>query len=88
MRKSLPFVLYFSLLLVAGSFSQAQTPSPADVVRIDPSVDGILSADAKLEMLPAQGFQGGEGPVWVPEGKPGYLLFSDVPGNRIYKWRL
>ncbi len=24
-----------------------------------------------------------EGPVWVPEG---YLLFTDVPANRIYRW--
>lgn len=24
-----------------------------------------------------------EGPVWIPEG---YLLFSDIPANRIYKW--
>src|SRR5581483_1314749 len=35
---------------------------------------------------PAEGFEGGEGPVWVPDGKAGYLLFSDIPGNRIYKW--
>jgi gluconolactonase len=24
--------------------------------------------------------------VWVPTGKTGYLLFSDIPGNKIYKW--
>ena len=24
-----------------------------------------------------------EGPVWMPQG---YLLFSDIPGNMIYKW--
>jgi len=26
-----------------------------------------------------------EGPVWIPDGG-GYLLFSDVPNNRIYRW--
>ncbi len=31
----------------------------------------------------ATGFQFTEGPVWMPEG---YLLFSDIPANRIYKW--
>jgi gluconolactonase len=31
----------------------------------------------------ATGFQFTEGPVWVPDG---YLLFSDIPANRIYKW--
>ncbi len=29
------------------------------------------------------GFQFTEGPVWVPDG---YLLFSDIPANSIYKW--
>lgn len=31
----------------------------------------------------ASGFQFTEGPVWHPDG---YLLFSDIPGDRIYKW--
>jgi len=42
------------------------------------------------EMLPeqqpqlvAKGFQFTEGPVWHPDG---YLLFSDIPGNSIYRF--
>ncbi len=31
----------------------------------------------------ATGFEFTEGPVWMPEG---YLLFSDIPADRIYKW--
>jgi len=31
----------------------------------------------------ATGFQFTEGPVWHPDG---YLLFSDIPAGRIYKW--
>jgi gluconolactonase len=31
----------------------------------------------------ALGFQFTEGPVWMPDG---YLLFSDIPADRIYKW--
>ena len=31
------------------------------------------------------GFLWSEGPVWVKNG--GYLLFSDVPANTIYKWK-
>jgi gluconolactonase len=31
----------------------------------------------------ATGFQFTEGPVWMEEG---YLLFSDIPASRIYKW--
>ena len=90
MNRLFRFLLHSWLLLaIVAVFSRAQAPSPTptatDVVRVDPALDAILSGDAKLEMLPAEGFQGGEGPVWVSEGKPGYLLFSDVPGNRIYK---
>lgn len=87
MRKVFLVAAGFSLLLVMGrSFSRAQTPAANGIVRFDPAVNAILAPDAKLEMLPAEGFQGGEGPTWVPEGKAGYLVFSDVPGNRIYKW--
>ena len=38
---------------------------------------------AKVETL-AEGFSWSEGPVWISEG--GYLLFSDVPNNRIHRW--
>ena len=31
----------------------------------------------------ASGFEFTEGPVWMPGG---YLLFSDIPADRIYKW--
>jgi sugar lactone lactonase YvrE len=41
-----------------------------------------IVGDAQVEKV-ADGFQFTEGPVWVPEG---YLLFSDIPANTIYKW--
>ena len=31
----------------------------------------------------ATGFEFTEGPIWLPNGS---LLFSDIPGNRIYRW--
>jgi gluconolactonase len=31
----------------------------------------------------ASGFEFTEGPIWMPGG---YLLFSDIPADRIYKW--
>ena len=31
----------------------------------------------------ATGYQFTEGPIWMPEG---YLLFSDIPASRIYRW--
>ncbi len=43
----------------------------------------ILAPDSRLTKL-AGDFQFTEGPVWVPEGN--YLLFSDIPANRICRW--
>ena len=40
----------------------------------------IESGDPELL---ATGFQFTEGPVWHPDG---YLLFSDIPANRIHRW--
>ena len=54
----------------------------ADVVRMDPAVDGVLPRDLVVEKL-AAGFGFTEGPVWSPEG---FLLFSDPNENRIYRW--
>lgn len=47
----------------------------------------LFPADAKVEVL-AEGLKFTEGPVWIPalEGQPGYLLFSDIPANVIYRW--
>jgi gluconolactonase len=75
-----------SLITALGVGVAAAQTGNAGIVRFDPEVDAILPADAKLEMLPAEGFEGGEGPVWISTGKTGYLLFSDIPGNRIEKW--
>jgi gluconolactonase len=54
----------------------------ADVRRVDPSLDAIVSEGLTIEKL-ASGFIFTEGPVWVPEG---YLLFSDPNANTIYRW--
>jgi len=53
------------------------------ITRKDPTLDIIISPDAKIEKL-AGGFQFTEGPVWVREGD--YLLFSDPNNNLIYRW--
>jgi len=68
------------------AIGQSSTAGDSGIVKFDPALDAILAPGAKLEKLPAEGFDGGEGPVWVPSGKTGFLLFSDIPGNRIYQW--
>lgn len=43
----------------------------------------IIPREARLEIL-ARGHDWTEGPLWVARG--GYLLYSDIPRNAIYKW--
>lgn len=57
-------------------------PSAGTILRVDPSLDSIVPADAKIEKL-AGGFSFIEGPLWR---KPGVLWFSDVVGNVIRQW--
>lgn len=58
----------------------------AEVGRIhadSPALAALVSPGTRIEKL-AEGFTWSEGPVWIREG--GYLLLSDVPANRIYRW--
>jgi gluconolactonase len=76
--------------LSAGVPAGRQTPAGVlsdmpKIERLDPALDRLIAPDAKIEIL-AQDFDWSEGPVWVKEGG-GFLLFSDVPQNVIYKWK-
>ncbi len=51
----------------------------------DQSFDQVVSPDAKLDTL-ATGLRFTEGPVWIPVEGDGYLLFSDIPADIIYRW--
>jgi len=61
----------------------SQNKSIGSIERLDPALDNIISADAKIEII-ADGFEWSEGPLWIE--KHNMLLFSDVPMNTIYKW--
>jgi len=54
----------------------------ANVERLDAALDAIVPKDAALEKL-AGGFKWAEGPVWIHAG---YVLFAEIPSNRIMKW--
>jgi gluconolactonase len=64
---------------------QTPTDRPFKIVKDDPALDSIVAADAKLELL-GDRFGLTEGPVWVQEGRNGYLLFTDMLDNVIYRW--
>jgi gluconolactonase len=55
-----------------------------EIMRLDPRFDKLVPLDAKIEKI-AGGHQWVEGPVW--NRKQGYLLFSDIPKNSVYKWQ-
>ena len=44
--------------------------------------EAIVGSNVSVQEI-VSGFQFVEGPVWHPDG---YLLFSDIPANTIYKW--
>src|SRR3989442_2711385 len=57
-------------------------PDPS-VQIVDQSFARYRLALAKVERL-AAGFRWCEGPVWFGDGR--YLLWSDIPNNRIMRW--
>ncbi len=71
--------------LLSCSFGAAAQDSGA-VVRLDPALDAIVAPDARLDVLKSDVYGITEGPVWVPEGGSGHLLFSDIAANVIYRW--
>ena len=75
-----------ALVAIAAVGLQGQEAGGNVVERLDPALDAIVSVDAKVEVLIEDYFGFIEGPVWVSEGNSGYLLFSDMAANRIYKW--
>ena len=62
-------------------------PVLGEVLRFDSDFDQLIPKDAQLEVI-AGGFEWTEGPVWVPKSdqESGYLLFSDIPRNSVFKW--
>ncbi|HTT05243.1 MAG TPA: SMP-30/gluconolactonase/LRE family protein [Steroidobacteraceae bacterium] len=73
-------------VLAQAGLQPTQAPPPSDhpVVRLDPALDELLSPDAKLEVV-KDGFGFTEGTQWIQHGRRGYLVFSDIPYNVIYK---
>jgi gluconolactonase len=76
-------LLASALLTGAAQADEKSYPTMGTIVRKDPRLDKLIPREAKLEKL-ADGFKWAEGPVWIADG--GFLLFSDIPNNRIVKW--
>ncbi|MGH7321424.1 MAG: SMP-30/gluconolactonase/LRE family protein [Candidatus Rokuibacteriota bacterium] len=71
----------------AGSMAAGPGATPTGgprVVRLDPRVDRLVPREAVMEKI-ADGFTWVEGPAWHRTG--GYLFFSDIPRNTVFKWQ-
>lgn len=78
-------------LLAAPALAQMRPPAeplsqryPDPLVRVlDPSFNRYRLALAGVERL-GTGFRWSEGPVWFGDGR--FLLWSDIPNNRLMRW--
>ena len=78
---------WYPLLLISLAMCQmAEAPYPmtGSVEVLDEALHTLVPADAQLEIL-SEGHDWTEGPLWIPGGD--FLIFSDIPPNRIYRWR-
>src|SRR5436189_6004532 len=83
MKRTYIALAVLATVVIAGIGSNAQAPADK-VVKLDPALDPLISVGAKIEKV-ASGFGFTEGPVWVQKGREGYLLFTDIPGNVVWK---
>ena len=102
MKRAVNSLVLVIVLAVGFLPARGQTPDAASIVprrdpavdgilsnvvlRLDPALDKIISSDAKLELLKDDYFGFLEGPTWRKEPGGGYVVFSDIAANRIYKW--
>ncbi|CAE6852220.1 SMP-30/gluconolactonase/LRE family protein [Xanthomonas arboricola] len=75
------------LLAILAACTRKQVPPPrfsaiGHLQSFDRSFSDVVAGDARIEKL-SEGFTWSEGPAWVRNG--GYLLFTDVPENKLYR---
>ncbi len=72
----------------SGGASRWDSPSPIrypdpDIIVLDPRFQHIVLGHAAIERV-ATGFRFTEGPAYYGDGR--YLLFSDIPNDRLLRW--
>ena len=67
----------------SGEWRPASRYPDPSVISLDPRFDKYMLPLAAVERL-ATGCRWSEGPVWFGDGR--YLLWSDIPNNRIMRW--
>jgi gluconolactonase len=80
---SLSLVISINFTATLRSAEPKTSATDRHIVRLDPALDALINADAKIEVI-AEGLTWCEGPAWVREGN--FLLFSDIPNNAVMRW--
>jgi gluconolactonase len=75
-------IVTIGIFAAAFALAAGAPDSTGSIERLDPGLDAIVPAGAQLEKL-GTCCKWTEGPVWIHAG---YVLFADIPGNRIMKW--
>jgi gluconolactonase len=70
-------------MMLACQPKETSLQKVGEIIRLSDKLNDLVASDAQIEKL-GEGFIWSEGPVWVSAGR--YLLFTDVPGNTLYKW--
>lgn len=74
---TIPFILILSGIAVLFSFATKEVAMAEDQNQLSQ----VLETGSLKKLI--SGYQFTEGPVWHPDG---FLLFSDIPANRICRW--
>ena len=82
--KKQTYALFLAAFAAAACFfiAPVKAQNQGTIERLDSGLDAIAPANATLEKV-TDGFKWTEGPVWIHAG---YLLFAEIPSNRIMKW--
>ncbi len=85
MKPHLSFIMtiFIALLPTSNAVSQTSAAGAGTLIRIDPAMDALVPANARIEKL-SGGFAFTEGPVW--HRRFGHLMFSDLRSNAIHIW--
>ncbi len=84
------FTVFTVVIILAGCKSKSPKVSVANkdsklrIEIIDSEASKILDSTATVEVI-GSGFSWTEGPLYIKDGD--YLLFSDIPANKIMKWK-
>jgi len=81
----------FLALFAASPLVSQEAPkykTTGKITVVDPALRNLIDEKAPIEII-SEGYNWAEGPLWVPDSTVaggGFLIWSDVPENRIFKW--